>query len=102
MLKFAPSGFTTWIIERAKSPGMVNLQENKSYGHEVAVELIKNKKQELKDGTSQRDAMGFLCSSCISLVKHEIWCDLAPLVKANSSLRPDWRLNDEEIVGQVR
>ena len=27
---------------------------------------------------------------------------LGYLVKANSSLRPDWRLNDDEILAQVR
>ena len=102
MLKFAPSGFTTWIFENIKSPRTAKTQENKAYGHEVTVELIEDKKRELKDGTSQVDAMSVLGSSWVSFMKLEIWYDLAPSVKANSSLRPDWRLNDEEIVGQVR
>ena len=61
-------------------------RRHKISGHEVAVELIKEKKRELKDGTSQRDAVSFLGSCGVSFAKLEIWCDLAPLVKANSSL----------------
>jgi len=81
--RFAPRGFATWVFERDNRPGIAQLRENRSHTHEVAVRLIEDKRQELKDGTSRRDLLSLL-------------------VKANSSLRPDWRLNDEEIVSQVR
>jgi len=51
--------------------------------HEVAAKLIEGKKQELKDGSSRKDLLSLL-------------------VKAGSTLRPEWRLKDEEIVAQVR
>jgi len=62
---------------------MVKLRENREHAHEVAAKLIEEKRQELKDGASQRDLLSLL-------------------VKSSSALRPEWRLNDEEIVAQVR
>jgi len=61
----------------------VRLRQNKIYAHEVATKLIEEKRQELKDGTSRKDVLSLL-------------------VKANSALRPDWRLTDEEVIAQVR
>jgi len=82
-LRWAPKGSSAWLSNRNKSPGMLNLRENKVYVHEVAAKLIEEKRQEMKDGTSRRDLLSLL-------------------VKANSALRPDWRLNDDEIIPQVR
>ncbi|KAF9778997.1 cytochrome P450 [Thelephora terrestris] len=83
LLKWAPKGLGAWLTDRSKSPGMIKLRENKTYAHEVASKLIKEKKQEMKDGTSGKDFLSLL-------------------VKANSALRPDLRLNDDEIVPQIR
>lgn len=81
--KFAPKGFATWVVGRDKSPGIVNLRENRTYGREVAAKLIEEKKQELKSGTPRRDVLSLL-------------------VKSNSALRPDWKLDDGEIISQAR
>lgn len=59
----APFGFTTWIFERVKRPGMVNLRENRKYAHEVAARLIEDKRQQLKNGTSRKDLLSLLGSS---------------------------------------
>ncbi|KAF9645980.1 cytochrome P450 [Thelephora ganbajun] len=81
--RWAPKGFTTWMLERDKRPGMVMLRKNRECAHEVAAKLIEEKRQELKDGASRRDLLSLL-------------------VKANTALQPEWRLSDEEIVAQVR
>lgn len=82
-LKWAPKGLAPWVLDRKKSAEMERLRKNKMYAHEVAMKLIENKRQELKDGTSRKDLLSLL-------------------VKANSALRPDWRLNEDEIVAQFR
>lgn len=56
------------------------LRQNRVEAHRVAQELIELKRQELEAGTPRRDV----------------------LIKASTALRPEWRLNDEEIVAQVR
>ncbi|KAF9780802.1 cytochrome P450 [Thelephora terrestris] len=81
--KWAPKGSFLWLIDWGKSPQLTKLRQNKIYAHEVATQLIEEKRQELKDGTSRKDILSLL-------------------VKANSALRPDWRLNDDEIIAQVR
>lgn len=60
----APEGFFTWFLERDRRPGMLNIRENRRYAHEVAAKLIEEKKQELKDGTSRKDLLSVLGSSC--------------------------------------
>jgi len=60
ILRWAPKGLVTWMFERDQRPGMVKLRENRVYAHEVAAELIKEKKQELKGGTSRRDLLSLL------------------------------------------
>ena len=71
--KWAPEGFATWFMKRDKSPGMVNLRENKTYAHEVGMKLIEEKRQELKDGTSGKDLLSLLSSSCALIVKFDPW-----------------------------
>jgi len=63
--RWTPQGFATWIFERDQSPGMVNLRKNRECAHEVAAKLIEEKRQELKDGTSRRDLLSLLSSSCV-------------------------------------
>ncbi|KAF9787520.1 cytochrome P450 [Thelephora terrestris] len=82
-IKWAPKGTGAWLFNRDKSSGMTRLRENRTYVREVAEKLIEEKRQELEDGTSGKDLLSLL-------------------VKANSALRPDWRLSDEEIISQVR
>ena len=60
--KWTPPGFATWILDKDKSPGMVNLRQNRIYAHEVAAKLVEEKRQELKGGTSRRDVMSLLGS----------------------------------------
>jgi len=81
--RYAPKGFTTWLFESDRRPGMVKVRENREYVHEAAAKLVEEKKQELKDGASRKDILSLL-------------------VKASSALRPEWRLSDEEIIAQVR
>jgi hypothetical protein len=100
--KWAPRGFAAWIFGVNRSPGMVRLRENKKYGHEVALKLIEEKKQELKDGISRRDVLSLLGASRPLSIKFNTWYDFHSSVKSNSALREDWRLKDEEIVAQVR
>ena len=69
-LRWAPSGLTTWIFER--DPGMAKIRENREFAHEVAVKLIEEKRQELKDGTSRRDLLSLLGSSCATQMKFDI------------------------------
>ena len=70
-LKWAPAGFTTWVLERDQNPGMVNLRENRVYVREVAVKLIEEKRQELMNGTSRRDLLSLLGSFCVPFT--ELW-----------------------------
>ena len=67
--KWAPEGFLSWYLERDKRPGMVKLRENRTYTHEVAAKLIKEKRRELSDGTSQKDLLSLLGSSFVSFTK---------------------------------
>jgi hypothetical protein len=75
-LEWAPRGFAPWLFDRNKSPGMVRLRENKTCAHEVAAELIEEKRQELKHGTSQRDLLSLLGSSCVSFMRLGTWCNV--------------------------
>ena len=52
---------------------MVKLRENRTYAHEVAVKLIEEKRQELKDGTSRRDVLTLLGSSSVTFMKLSTW-----------------------------
>jgi len=81
--KWLPEGISSWIFEKDQSPMMTKVRENREYVHEVAAKLIEDKRRELEDGTSQRDIFSLL-------------------VKASSTLRPEWRLNDQEMIDQVR
>jgi len=69
VFKWAPKGFATWLLERDQSPGAVNVRKNREYAHEVAAELIEEKRQELKDGTSRKDLLSLLGLSCIAFMK---------------------------------
>jgi len=71
------------MFERDKRPGMVKVRKNREYAHEVAAKLIEEKREELENDSSRRDLLSLL-------------------IKASSSLRPEWRLSDEEIIAQVR
>lgn len=75
-IKLAPKGLVTWYLERDQSPGMVNIRENRIYAHEVAAKLIEEKRQELKNGTSQKDLLSLLSSSCIPFTRHSMRCDV--------------------------
>lgn len=72
----APTGFATWALEQDKSPGITNLRENRAYAHEVAAKLIKEKRQELESGTSRRDLLSLLGSSCVPFTRFDAWCDI--------------------------
>lgn len=63
VLKRAPEGSATWLLERGGGPGIMKLRENKMYAHEVAAQLIEEKRQELRDGTSRKDVLSLLGSS---------------------------------------
>ena len=65
-LRSVPKGFLAWLMERDQRPGMVKLRENRAYAHKVAAKLIQDKKQELKDGTPQKDLLSLLGSSRIT------------------------------------
>lgn len=71
-LKWAPRGFATWIFERDQRPEMVNLRENRTYAHELAAKLIEEKREELKNGTSRRDVLSLLGSSCIHFMEFDM------------------------------
>ena len=77
-LKWAPIGFAAWMFERDHRPGTVRLLENREQVREVAAKLIKEKKQELKDGTPRRDVLSLLGSSCVALMKLDIRCNVQP------------------------
>ena len=55
---------------------MVNLRENKRYAHEVAAKLIEEKRQELENGTSQKDVLSLLGSFCVRLTKLDVRCEI--------------------------
>lgn len=61
--RWSPTGFATWVVNRSQRPGMVNLRENRTLAREVAVKLVEEKKQGLKDGTSRKDLLSLLGSS---------------------------------------
>jgi len=73
--RWAPEGFATWIFERDQRLGMVKLRENRTYAREVAGNLIEEKRQELKNGTSRRDLLSLLGPSCIPFMKLDAHCD---------------------------
>ena len=101
-LRWAPEGFAARLFERDKSPGMVNLRKNREYAHEVATKLIEEKRQELRDGTSRKDLLSLLGPSCIPFMELVRSLTINCLVKASSTLRPEWRLSEEEMIAQVR
>ena len=72
LMEWTPRAFANWVLERDQSPGMKGLRENRAYAHEVAVKLIKEKRQELKDGTSRKDLLSLLGSSRVSCM-HRAW-----------------------------
>ena len=72
IFKLAPTGLSTWVSSLNKSPGMVNLRQNKAYAHEVARRLIEDKRQELKTGTTRRDLLSLLGSSRLAFKKLDI------------------------------
>jgi hypothetical protein len=65
------SGLFTWVSERGHSPGMVNLRKNREYAYEVGKRLFEEKRQELKNGTSGRDLLSLLGSSCVPFTKFD-------------------------------
>jgi hypothetical protein len=73
--KWTPEGFATWITDRGKRPGVVRLRENKTYTHELAARLIKEKKQELEDGASRRDALSLVGPSCLATTALDVRCN---------------------------
>ena len=75
-MKWAPEGFVAWMADRDKRPGMVGLRENRTYAHEVAAELIEEKRQELKDGSPRKDILSLLGSSMIPLSRVNVSCNL--------------------------
>ena len=81
IFKWAPEGFVAWLSDRDKRPGMVRLRENKTYAHEVAAQLIASKRQELKDGTSQRDVLSLLGLSCSAFIRSGIPCSFRSFSK---------------------
>ena len=76
IFKWAPKGFATWMFERDKHPQVVKIRKNREYAHEVAAKLIEEKRQEPKDGTSQKDLLSLLGSSCIMFVKPPRRCNI--------------------------
>ena len=70
-LRWTPEGLAAWYFEMDRFPGVVKLRENRTYAHEVAAKLIEEKRQELKDGISQRDVLTLLGSSCVTSVRSE-------------------------------
>lgn len=95
--KWAPTGFATWIINKGKSPGMVNLRENRKYSHQVATQLIGEKRQELRDCASRKDLLSLLGSSCIPFAEFDPWYNvqffsqskLLPAVRSAAERRRD-------------
>jgi hypothetical protein len=59
-LAWAPAALAAWILEVDQRPGLVRLRENRACSHEVAVNLIEGKRQELKNSASQRDVLTLL------------------------------------------
>jgi len=66
VLNWVPTGLATWIFERDQRPGMVMLRKNREYAHELAAKMIEEKRQELNDGTSRKDLLSLLGSSCVA------------------------------------
>lgn len=55
---------------------MARVRENRAHAHEVATKLIKEKRQELEGGTSQRDVLALLGSPYVPFVrKLDTWND---------------------------
>lgn len=81
--RFLPDGTLSWLLGRSKRESVVKLRDNKAEAQRVARDLIEQKREELRSGTSGKDVLSLL-------------------VKAGSDLRPESRLTDEEIVAQVR
>lgn len=89
-LRWVPTGLATWVFETDQSPGSVRLRENRVYVHEVAAKLIEEKRQELKDGTSRRDVLTLLGSSCIISMKFGIHYNFQPF--SQGKFIPETRL----------
>ena len=90
------------MLEHSKRPEFVRLRSNRTLVHELARNLVESKKKEMKDGVARADVMSLLgtldvLSTWLGRLAH---CQLA--VRSSPSLRPDWRLTDDEIVYQVR
>ena len=92
-LRWAPTGFATWMFDRDQRPGMVKIRENRKYTREVAVKLIEEKKQELKDGNARRDVLSLLGSSCVALMKLGTRGNISPF--SQGKFRPTTRMATE-------
>lgn len=74
--KWTPTGFATWIFERDRRPGMINVRENRRLAHEVAAKLIAEKQQELRDGDCGKDVLSLLGSSRDPFAKLDMWYNI--------------------------
>jgi hypothetical protein len=63
VMKWTPESFVALMADRDERQGMVGLQGNKIYAHEVAAKLIDEKRQELKGGSSWEDIFSLLGTS---------------------------------------
>ena len=75
-LKWAPMGLLDWVLEHDQDPGMVNFRENRTYAHELARKLIKDKREELKNGTSRKDVLSLLSSSSVPFENLGVRCNI--------------------------
>jgi hypothetical protein len=61
-LRFAPKGVLAWLMDGDRVPAIARLRENKACVHEVAAQIVEDKRQELKlkSGVPQKDILTLL------------------------------------------
>ena len=97
-----PSRVLRYLLESATDPALQKARENRGYAHRVARELIQQKRQEVAAGQSERDVLSLLGACRHSPGREEMRLNGRSAVKANDSQDEQSRLQDDEIVAQVR
>ena len=97
-----PSRVLRYLLESAADPALQKARENRGYAHRVARELIQQKRQEVAAGQSERDVLSLLGACRHSPGREEMRLNGRSAVKANDSQDEQSKLQDDEIVAQVR
>lgn len=101
--RFLPESIFGYLIDHAPNEKLQHARDTALLATQVAKELVDSKTKELLDGTGNRDVMSLLGSFQFPdqevLYQPELWpC----IVKANASEKDNTKMNEEEVLSQMR